>query len=668
MNSRCCLSLVSVLLFAASWSNQSQALKSGIDTTLLDRQVVVKSPEDLPRFASGTWMATFQIPEDKMRVDVFDIVSDNDLAVLHQILDSAASNRSLAPNSPVGRVGLFYRVALDELRADRLGLSPIAGELDEINKVANRSDLMRVVGDLQSKGVLNTCAQEVTQDDLRVNLLLPSFQQGGLTLPDPSLYSGMASAMVHPVYVRLGAELLSAAGFGADAKAQAEGSFNMERDIALISRPPEQLRDITANYSVLKWTEFQKSTPSIDWLAYALGANAPVFHEVIVRQPKFFKGLDDLVKNSPLDQWKSYLRLRLLITEAPYLTTATSKILQQAIGSVTGQTELPPRWKRAEQSTDAALGEDLGQLYVAKSFSSDANDKIQILVNNVLAALATRIKSEPWMSEQTKAKALAKLSEITVKVGYPRKWRSYRDIEIRDDSWAANVMRASRFEWVRQFAKLGRRIDRSEWSMTPPTVNAYYNRHNNEIVFPAGILQPGFYDPNVDDAANYGAIGMIIGHEITHGFDDQGSQYDGHGRRVDWWSLADKKLYLGLTDEIADQFSKFSDAFGHPVNGRLTLGENIADVGGLAIAYDAYHRSLNGKMPPVIDGFTGDQRFFISAAQMYRGKSQAKYAAVNRGVDPHSPDEVRAFAPESDQVAFYRAFGLPVPNHLPHVW
>jgi putative endopeptidase len=357
-----------------------------------------------------------------------------------------------------------------------------------------------------------------------------------------------------------------------------------------------------------------------------------------------------------------------MFTEAPFLSDDAQQALFDGFAALSGQKEQEARWKRAEHSTDSVLGESLGKLYVAKAFSPAAMVRTRKLIETILAALHDRIAAEPWMSAETKQKAQEKLRLVTIKVGYPKRWRDYARFEVKDDSWAANVLRGSEFEWDRQIKKLGKPIDRSEWSMTPPTVNAYYDSGANEIVFPAGILQAGFYDPLADNAANYGAIGMIIGHEITHGFDDRGRQFNGYGRRQDWWTPEDSKRYADLSAEILDQYSGLKNAFGQAINSKLTLSENIADVGGIALAYDAYHRSVNGKEPPVIDGFTGDQRFFLAAAQMYHGKAQKEWASFSLRLDVHSPTEIRAFAAASDQPAFYRAFNLVPPAHLPRLW
>lgn len=639
---------------------------SGLNLSMMDRSVTIQTPEDLPKLAYGAWLQKVTIPADKPMVDNFETIFDNNQVILRDILNRSAKQHA-STTTPAGRVGLFYRVAMDQARANRLGMRPISAELDEIARIRTPRDVARVIGDLQSKGISAGFNCGPNQDDLDPNRLLAAFQQGGQILPDRETYWSPGGAPLRKAYTTVGTKLFRLAGFP-DPAGQAQAALALETQLAKVSSTPVQLRDIAANYHVLTANQAQKLMPVFDWAAFWRASGVRPQSAVNVGQPKFFSGFSKLLKTAPLSQWRSYLRMQLLYGEAGYLSDAAVNARFALAAALTGQTRIQDRWKRAQGSVDSAIGDDLSRLYVAKAFSPEAKAKSEVLVRNLLLSLGDRISKLDWMQPATKKKALEKLSHFRVKVGYPDKWKTYAGLGLRDDSWAQNVQRANTFEWRRQWNKLGKPIDRNEWGMTASTVNAYYNPYNNEIVFPAGILQPGFYNPNADDAANYGAIGMVIGHEITHGFDDQGSQFDGFGRRKNWWTDADAKNFKAAGEAIVKQYGALKDPYGVPVNGQLTLGENMADIGGLAIAYEAYHRSLKGKEAPTIDGWTGDQRFFLAASQGFRGKIRKEFSAMLTSVDPHSPDSLRSYVPESDHPAFYRAFGLEVPVHLPHVW
>jgi len=642
--------------------------KLGINTSYMDRSVKVKEPSDLSKLAYGKWFRDTVIPNDKPGVGSFDIVYENNRRILHKILEAAAADRTAKPNSSSARVGLFYRVAMNQTKANRLGLRPIQTELQEIAAIKNRRDLIRTIADLQSKGVGAAFAAQPQQDDFNENRMVATFGQGGQILPDRETYWSADGAPLRQAYIKSGTALFSLAGPGQYARATAEGALSLETRLARVSSTPVELRDVAANYNLLTMGKLKAMCPSIDWNAYWEGVGVKAPKDVNVGQLKFFKGLDQVVRYVPLSNWRAYLKMQLLYSISPYLSDEAAKSQFVLASTIQGQSEREARWKRASDSTDASIGEALGPLFVKAAFSPAAKTRIRLLVHNLLTALGERIPSLTWMSEVTKKKALVKLSKFMVKVGYPDKWRDYSRLHLKSDSWAQNVMRSNHFEWNRQWAKLGKPIDRTEWGMTVSQVNAYYNQYNNEIVFPAGILQPGYFWPNADDASNYGAIGMVIGHEITHGFDDQGSQFDGTGRRANWWTAEDKKNFDQAGQGLIKQYDGLTDDFGQKVKGKLTLGENMADVGGLAIAYLAYQASLNGKPDVEIDGLTGDQRFFIAASQSFLGKVRKAYSAMLVASDPHSPVNLRSYVPSSDNAAFYKAFGLEVPTDLPHVW
>lgn len=639
---------------------------SGLNLSMMDRSITIQTPEDLPKLAYGTWLRKVQIPADKPMVDNFESVFDRNQTILRGILESAAK-RQEAASTPVGRVGLFYRVAMDQGRANRLGMRPISAELREIANIRNARDVARVLGDFQSKGISAGFNCGPNQDDLNPNRLLATFQQGGQILPDRETYWSPGGAPLRKAYGTVGTKLFGLAGLP-DPVGQTQAALNLETALAKVSSAPVELRNVAANYHVLTAKQAQKLTPAFDWATFWRASGVRPQTTLNVNQPKFFAGFSKLLQTAPMSQWRSYLRMQLLYGESAYLSDAAANARFILGSTLTGQPKMPDRWKRAQSSVDGAIGDDLSRLYVAKAFSPAAKAKVETLVRNLLLSLGDRIPKLVWMEPATKRKAVEKLKHFRIKVGYPDTWKTYAGLELRDDSWVQNVQRGNAFEWRRQWAKMGKPIDRSEWGMTASTVNAYYNPYNNEIVFPAGILQPTFYNPNADDAANYGAIGMVIGHEITHGFDDQGSQFDAYGKRQNWWTAADAKNFKEAGEAIVKQYGALKDPYGVPVNGQLTLGENMADIGGLAIAYEAYHRSLKGKEAPVIDGWTGDQRFFLAASQAFRGKIRKEFSAMLTSVDPHSPDSLRSYVPESDHPAFYRSFGLEAPKNLPHVW
>lgn len=664
------MAMTSVLLFVClATPNQSHpSTHSGLDLQSLDRSVVVTQPSDLTLLANGNWLKSATIPPDKVGIGTFDTMFERNRMILKGIVESAARNRTASPDTSEGRVGTFCRTALNQARANKLGIEPIANELHEISAIKDRHDLLRVMGDLHSKGIGVGFLASPQQDDLNENRMLATLVQGGQLLPDRESYWSPQGAPMRRAYLATASKLLRASGMGGDADAGALLSLRLETKLARNSNTPVELRDVPGNYHVMTRDQLQLITPNLDWVQYFQSTGIRVPTEFDVSQPKFFKGFDALVKGESLSSWRCYLKTCLLNSTAPYLSDSIAEDQFQLVKAISGQVKREERWKRVINSTDSSIGEALGPLFVKEAFSLQARQNVRQLVDNLLLALKGRIEGLDWMSATTKHKALDKLAKFIVKVGYPDRWRDYSKLHLREDSWAQNVKRAARFEWKRQWNKIGRPIDRTEWGMTVTQINAYYNQFNNEIVFPAGVLQPGFFDPKADDAVNYGAIGMAIGHEITHGFDDQGALYDGNGRRSNWWTDLDKKNFDAASQTVVQQYGNLKTMFGQPINGQLTLGENIADTGGQTIALQAYLHSLHGKPAPVLEGFTGVQRFFLSSAQGFRGKYRKEFGDIMVATDPHTPPDLRCYVPSGDQPEFYKAFGLPVPAQLPHVW
>ena len=637
----------------------------GIDLAAMDRSVKIESPADLNRFANGKWLEGTPLPADKSYIGTFDDVYERNLVILKRICERQAAARP--PLSTVGgKVGLLYRLSMDPARADRLGAAPLRPELARIDEVRDAKGLLREIAHLETIGVNVGFSAGPGLDDKDAARVVYTLGQPQSILGDRDLYLGSdaRAKAAQAQYLRSEGAFLRLAKLPEVGAAQA---LALETALAKTSSTPVELRDVPANYHRMPYDALKVLAPHTPWNAYfdEVGVRPA---QVNVTQIKALKGFDAFVTTRPMAEWRSLLRVALLNGYAPDLSDAYFAQAFSLTRVLTGQQTPTPRWKRAIQKVDGAVGEALGQLYVREAFPPEAKVKAQAMVHNVLVALHTRIVELDWMSEATKKQALAKLSTVRVKIGYPDRWRDYSALRLEDDSLAANAMRANAFEWRRQLAKLGKPVDRGDWDMTPPRVNAYYNPYWNEIVFPAGILQPGFYDPKADDASNYGAIAAVIGHEITHGFDDQGSQYDLTGLRRDWWTKADKARYDAKGKAIVTQYGGYKSPSGYGVNGALTEGENIADIGGLTIAYLAYRKSLDGKEPPVLDGLTGDQRFFVAWAQNWKSKIRPEMEKMYINTDGHSPDPVRAMGPVADLPAFYKAFGLPVPENLPHVW
>jgi putative endopeptidase len=439
----------------------------------------------------------------------------------------------------------------------------------------------------------------------------------------------------------------------------ADTILRIETKLAEASRTPVQLRDREKQYNKLTAAKLAALTPQVDWALYFKTAAIAEPADVIVGQPEFLTRLNELIASVPATDWRTYLRWHVVHSMAPYLSSKfENEDFRFESGVLRGIKQMQPRWKRAVTAIDQLMGEALGRLYVEKYFKPAAKERMDELVKNLITAYHDRLRSLDWMGPETKKHAIDKLAAITPKIGYPDKWRDYSALQIGTDSYAENVMRAEAFDIRYRLSKLGKPVDRTEWGMTPPTVNAYYNPSMNEIVFPAGILQPPFFNANADDAVNYGAIGAVIGHEITHGFDDQGSRYDPDGNMRNWWTSEDRARFNAKTDKLVKQYDAQVPLEKLHVNGRLTLGENLADLGGVAIAYAAYQKSLHGQPAPVIDGFTGPQRFFIGFAQVWRGTSRDAEQRLRLRTDPHSPPIVRATVPVSNIQAFYDAFGI----------
>jgi putative endopeptidase len=650
----CCVVTSTVVLAA-----EDGALTSGIDRSAFD--VSVKPAENFFWHVNGTWIKHNPIPPEYSRWGAFPKLRDDNLATLREILDELAKQPGPL-DAERQKLRDLYLTATDEAQLEKEGASPLAGELERIANINGRDELVAELGHLREEGTGALFGFFVSQDEKQSDRYAAHLRQGGLGLPERDYYLGSTedSKRMRAQYREHVAKMLTLLGDTSEAAEKgADVVLGIETRLAEASRTPVQLRDREAQYNKKTLGELASLAPNVNWDLYLKTIDVGGVSDIIVGQPEFFQRVSDLVQSVSPEDWRTYLRWHLIHSKAPYLSSAFEGENFRFYSEVMrGVKQMQPRWKRAIGTVDAQMGEALGRLYVEKHFKPAAKLRMDELVKNLMAAYRERIESRDWMGPDTKKQAQAKLATVMPKIGYPDKWRDYSALDIRPESYVRNVTRAQAFESHYRLSKLGKPVDRAEWHMTPPTVNAYYNASLNEIVFPAGILQPPFFDPAADDAVNYGAIGAVIGHEISHGFDDQGSRSDAQGNLKNWWTAEDRARFTAKTDKLARQYDACVAVDDLHVNGRLTLGENIADLGGVAIAYAAYQKSLNGKPAPVIDGFTGPQRFFIGFAQVWRGSIRDADQRLLLRTDPHSPMRFRATVPLTNIQAFYDAFDV----------
>jgi putative endopeptidase len=614
---------------------------------------------DFYQYANGGWMSRNTVPADRSSWSTgSELVERND-ALLHRILEDAA--RAGGPRGSIQqKVGDLYASAMDTARIEALGVEPLRPELARIDALRSADDIAALVADWHARGMSGLFGSGVEGDlrDSRMNILYVT--QGGLGLPEKDYYlrDDERSTGIRRSYVEHVATMLSLAGTPAEAaRAQAERILAMETRLARVSLGAVELRNPANFYNPTTVAEAHQVAPRLSFARYlsAIGVQTERFS---FPHRAFFTEVNAMLGELPLDDWKAYLRWTLLRESAEYLSSPFEREDFRFYQTVlSGTPQMQPRWKRARGAVDSYVGEALGQLYVAEAFPPEAKARGMAMIDNIRAALRLRLQGLEWMSPETKEKALAKLATFTPRIGYPDRWRDYSALEIEPGAFLQNVQRANAFEARRQYARAGKPVDPGEWSMTPQTVNAYYNPLRNEIVFPAGIMQPPFFDPAADDAVNYGAMGAIIGHEIMHGFDDQGSQFDAEGNFNNWWSETDRAEFTRRAQVLVDQYAGYVAVDSLHVNGQLTLGENIGDLGGLIISYEGLQRALAGGSRAPIDGLTPEQRFFLSFAQAWRGVQRPEAVRLQVQTDPHSPRRFRAMGPVSNMPEFARAFG-----------
>ena len=631
-------------------------MKPGLEKAAFKESV--RPQDDLFRHVNGKWLDETEIPEDKAIHGSFHMLADDSELAVKEILEEASKN----PRPGVSQqIGDLYACFMAEDHIESLGAKPLEPELARVDAVETIAELFRVIGELESEGVGGFWGSYVDNDPGNPERYLLHFYQGGLGLPDRDYYFDEKYEDIRKDYLPHLEKMLSLANVP-DAAARAKSIYELETKIAQLHWNRVDSRDAEKTYNLHSLQDLKTLASGIPWDEYisALGKGESLLEWNVVMMPSFFEGFAKLASEENLEAMKDALRMDLIRGYAPYLSKDLVAERFEFYGKkLTGAPMNRPRWKRAVSLVEGSLGEAIGQIYVEKHFPPEAKQQMDALVDYLIQAYEQSIKSLDWMTDETKQKALTKLSKFTPKIGYPVRWKDYSSIKISRDHLIENVKAVSRWEFDYHAGKIGSPIDRDEWHMTPQTVNAYYNPGLNEIVFPAAILQPPFFSPEADPAENFGGIGAVIGHEIGHGFDDQGSKYDGDGRLVSWWTEDDRKAFEARTKSLIDQFSALTPAQldeKYKVNGELTIGENIGDLGGLGIAWKAYLISLDGQEPPVIDGLTAAQRFLMSWAQCWRNKGRDEITIQRLAVDPHSPPEFRANQVVKNLDIYHEAF------------
>jgi putative endopeptidase len=648
------------LSITALASDAPAKLPSGFSVTNMDQTVDPKV--DFANFAAGGWYKNFQMPADKSRFGAFDTLEQNNWTNLKAILEEVSSE-SHQTGTIEQKVGDFYATAMNTEAIDAAGLKPIESELARVAAIQNLDGLAEVVAHLRRTGGGGLFGQFVFADQKQSDINALYLSQGGMSLPSRDYYFAEGFAKVREQFKEHVAKMFVLAGYDeAASTAAAERLLSIETALAENAKTPVELRDRLANYNRFTHAELEATMTNFPVLRVLRDAGLKVdaMDYVIVGQPKFLEGLNKLLAERPIDDWKTYLRYRVLAGSAPALARPFEEEHFRFYSTVLrGTPQMEPRWQRAARATDGALGEALGQLYVAKHYPPEAKARMDEMITNIKAVLRDRLATLEWMSQPTREKAIAKFDRFVARIGYPETWRDYSSVNITRDSYFENIRATVRFEVARNYNKLGEPVDKSEWGMTPPTVNAYFQPTANQIVFPAGILQPPFFDFTMDDAVNYGMIGGVIGHEITHGFDDQGRRYDADGNLTDWWTTEDDAQFRARAQKLIDQYSSYEALPGLKVNGALSLGENVADLGGTSIAFEAFQRSLKDKpTPQKIDGFTAEQRFFISWAQGWRTAYREDAMRRQVMVGPHAPGNFRAIGALVNMQEFLDAFGI----------
>ncbi len=651
--------LFAMLIISKSFG-QSMSLNDEINRK--DMDTTVSPTVDFFEYANGTWLKDTKIPAAYSGWGSFYILGDENLNKLKNILSSVEKESNVKKGSSQQLVGDFYYTGMDTVKIEQQGFDPIKKDLESVNMINNIKDFYKELVKVQLgfSNPLFSFGSGADAKDSKMNIA--QLYQSGLGMPDRDYYlkDDNSTKTIREEYSQLITKSFMLIGYDSvKAMETAKEIIALETQLAKASMSRVEERDPHNIYHKMTVKELTALSSDFNWNEYftLIGVSNP--GEINVAQPEFFKEVSNVVKTTPMNVLKEYLEWNIIRNAEPYLSNPFVEANFNFYGKVlNGTKEMQPRWKRVLGTIDGQVGMELGKLFVAKYFPPYAKKRALDLVHNLMAALRVRIEKLEWMSPETKKAALKKLSEFTVKIGYPDKWKSYKGLDINRDSYFGNVLSASIFNSKKDIAKIGKPVDKTEWGMTPQTVNAYYNPENNEIVFPAGILQPPFFDPKADDAINYGGIGAVIGHEMTHGFDDQGRQYDGKGNMKDWWTKTDEENFDKRAQRIVDQFDSYVAVDTLHINGKLTEGENIADLGGINISFDAFMKTPEYKSGKEINGFTPSQRFFLSFANIWKIKNRPERLRLRVKVDPHSPEHYRVDGPLSNTPAFWKAFNV----------
>lgn len=659
--------------------SENTATRENHGLSIADMDTTVSPRQDFYEYADGGWIASHPIPPDRSSYGSFNELQDHNYEILRNILQEAAASNA-KEGSIQQKVGDFYASGMDSTAINAAGITPVKSVLDQINQINGKASLLKTIADLRTEGMGTVYGFFVNQDDKDATKMTAYIGQGGLGLPDRDYYlkSSKRFATIRNEYLKHVASMFELMGDNAqDAQNEASVVMSIEKNMAVHSMTRVERRNPDNTYHKMTLTELDKLTPGISWKNQLGDLGISNVDYLIVRQPEFMKAVDKMFSDVSIRDWKTYLRWHVINDAAPYLSHPFEQEDFNFYGEILqGRKQMQPRWKRVLQTVNGGIGMALGQLYVQKAFPPEAKQKAMEMINDLKSAFRDRIHEITWMSEATKQKALQKLDAFMPKIGYPDKWIDYSTVHITRDNYFTNVMNADKFAFKRMINKLGKPVDRSEWYMTPPTVNAYYNPNMNEIVFPAGILQPPFFDPKADAALNYGGMGSVIGHEMSHAFDDEGSKFDAHGNLHNWWTTEDRDNFNKRAQQLINEYDGFRVLDSLHINGKLTLGENIADNGGVSIAYAALQKyyQKHGK-PDKIQGFTPDQRFFLAWARIWRGKSTPQSIQNRLITDPHSPGKYRTIGVVENMNPFYKAFNVQpgdsmyvAPDKRANVW
>lgn len=679
------VTLASVVFFISSCSQKKsnkmkdEKLKTNDAILVADMNTDLKPGNDFYLYSNGGWIKSHPVPGDKTQYGSFTVLFDNNQKELKELVLNLAKQKN-KENSEAQKIGDFYNSGMDSVRINNDGFKPIVGDLAQIDKIKTTDDLIKQIAIMHAEGYSGMFNFGNVQDEKNSENEIAFLGQGGLGLPDRDYYLSDDDRIkqIKQKYTEFITNSFILIGLDKKiANENAKKILNIETKLAENSFTRLELRDPFKNYNKMTLDQLKKLSPDFDWTLYFNTINLKSTSEINVMQTKFFKNLSDLIKNISIDDWKIYLKWKIINSASSYLSDDFVNENFKFYGTIlSGQKEITPRWKRVLNNTNMALGQPVGKLYVEKYFPAEAKKRMLTLVENLKTSFKNRISKLDWMTDTTKQKAIEKLQAINVKIGYPDKWEDFTNLSInKENSYYENIKSAREFLFKKDLAKIGKKHDKNEWELTPQTVNAYYSPNSNEIVFPAAILQPPFFYMDADDAVNYGAIGVVIGHEMTHGFDDQGKNYDKFGNLNNWWQNTDSKAFKEKTKLIVEQFNNHKELDSLHVNGELTLGENIADLGGLNISWDAFKTTNQAKENDTISGFTANQRFFLSYAKVWRQNILNEELMRRLKLDVHSPGDARVNVPLFNLDEFYKAFNITEgdklyrkPNDRAKIW